>query len=103
MLTVRLPYAMLADELMQSTLRTPPHDPAVGAASAAIHCDVARVYCRLAALHRDADYRKAAVLPVDQDYATDAGRTLRAIVPAAEDRSVEARFGLALADWLDVR
>jgi hypothetical protein len=103
MLTARLPYAMLADELMQSTLRMPPHEPPVGVAPAAILCDVARVYCRLAALHRDADYRKAAVLPVDQNYAADARRTLLALVPAVHDRNVEARFGLALAEWLNLR
>ena len=42
--------------------------------------------------------------PVDEDYVADAGRTLAALVPAVRERSVEAApFGLALAEWLQVR
>src|SRR6185295_5322438 len=42
------------------------------------HCDAARVFCRLAALHDDADYRKAAVIASDADYRGDAARILAA-------------------------
>src|SRR5437763_155735 len=46
--TGRLPYAMLAEELMQSSKRTSASNrPYV------IECEAARVLCRLAALHDD--------------------------------------------------
>jgi len=103
-LTARLPYAMLADELMQSVLRTPPEEPDGCDAPVMLNCELARVYCRLAALHRDDDYRRTAVLPVDEDYAADAGRTLNALAPAVRGWGVEAApFGLALAEWLDLQ
>jgi uncharacterized protein YyaL (SSP411 family) len=103
MVTARLPYAMLADELMQSTLRTRTDEPAIGKAPGAVQCDVARVYCRLAALHRDEEYRNAAVLPVHQDYAAEATQILLALVPSEDDRRIDAPFGLALTDWLGAR
>jgi len=103
-LTARLPYAMLADELMQSVLRTPPEEPDGCDAPVMLNCELARVYCRLAALHCDDDYRRTAVLPVDEDYAADAGRTLNALAPAVRGWGVEAApFGLALAEWLDLQ
>ena len=103
-LTARLPYAMLADELMQSVLRTPPEEPDGCDAPVMLNCELARVYCRLAALHRDDDYRRTAVLPVDEDYAADAGRTLTALAPSVREWGVEAApFGLALAEWLNLQ
>ena len=102
-LTARLPYAMLADELMQSVLRAPTEEPDGGGARVTINCELARVFCRLATLHRDDEYRRTAVLPVDEDYVADAGRTLAALVPSVRERGVEAApFGLALAEWLRV-
>jgi hypothetical protein len=99
-LTARLPYAMLADELMHSVLRAPP-DHAV---SFELSCELARVFCRLAALHRDAEYRRTAVLAVDNDYVAAAARTLTVLVSSVRELGVEAApFGLALADWLEVR
>jgi hypothetical protein len=103
-LTARLPYAMLADELMQSVLRTPPAEPDGGAVSFALNCELACVLCRLAALHRDEEYRRTAVLPVDEDYAADAAHTLAALACSVPERGVEAApFGLALAEWLNLR
>jgi hypothetical protein len=102
-LTARLPYAMLADELMQSVLRTPPEEPDGRDVPATLNCELARVFCRLAALHRDDEYRLKAVLPVDEDYAADARRTLAAMAPSVRERGVEAApFGLALAEWLNL-
>jgi hypothetical protein len=102
--TARLPYAMLADELMQSVLRTPPEEPDGRGVPATLNCELARVFCRLAALHRDDEYRRKAVLPVDEDYAADARRTLAAMASSVRERGVEAApFGLALAEWLNLR
>jgi hypothetical protein len=114
MLTARLPYAMLADELVQSVLRTPPEeaDPTSlnndGRAGiniqVTLNCELARLFCRLAALHRDEEYRRAAILPVDEDYAADARRTLTALAPSVHERGIDAApFGLALVEWLKVR
>ena len=104
MLTARLPYAMLADELMQSVLRTPPSEPEGRDVPFALNCELARVLCRLAALHHDEEYRRRAVLPVDEDYAADAARTLTALALSVRERGVDAAlFGLALAEWLNLQ
>jgi hypothetical protein len=103
-LTARLPYAMLADELMQSILRTPPSEPAGGVVSFALNCELARVFCRLAALHRDEEYRRTAVLAVNEDYAADAAQALAALASSVRERGVDAApFGLALAEWLNLQ
>jgi hypothetical protein len=103
MLAERLPYAMLADELMQSVLRTP-HGVARGAAPFALECDAARLFCRLAALHRDAEYQRTSVLPVGANYEERAGLTLEALAPVVRRLGVAAApFGLALAEWLDLQ
>ena len=102
-LTARLPYAMLADELMQSVLRTPPDEPD-GDMSFERKCELARVLCRLAALHRDEEYRRTAVLALNVDYGADAAHTLAALASAVPERGVDAApFGLALAEWLDLQ
>jgi len=102
--TARLPYAMLADELIQSVLRTPPAEPDGRDASFALNCELASVLCRLAALHRDEEYRRTAVLPVDEDYAADAAHTLAALTSSVPGRGIEAAlFALALAEWLNLR
>ena len=70
----------------------------------AVTCEVARVFCRLAALHHDDEYRRTAVLAVDTDYVREATRTLDALAPSVRERGVEAApFGLALAEWLDLQ
>ncbi len=103
-LTARLPYAMLADELMQSVLRTSPEEPNGRDVPVALTCELTRVWCRLAALHRDEEYRQTAVLPVDEDYAEAARRALTALLPLVRERGVEAApFGLALAEWLHLQ
>ncbi len=103
-LTGRLPYAMLADELGQFARRIWWRDadgqfdaaePFVG------NCDAARVCCRLAALHADADYRMAAVIPAGAHYAADAGRALAALTVDARARGARAAlYALALGEWL---
>jgi len=106
-LTGRLPYAMLAEELMQGARRTW-WDAGKGgflpAASFAPNCEAALVLCRLTALHRDAEYRDAAVVVVDADYVADAERTLLAQVSTLSERGLDAAlFGLALDELLRLR
>jgi len=99
-ITGRLPYSMLAEELMQTARRVDAERASPTAFL--VHCDAARVFCRLAALHDDADYRKAAVTLPDADYRGDAARILAAQstrlvgAPAAH----AAAYGLALLDLL---
>jgi hypothetical protein len=99
-ITGRLPYSMLAEELMQTARHADP-DRATSAAFVT-HCDAARVFCRLAALHDDPDYRKAAVIVSAADYRGDAARILAAqsirVVDAPPAHA--AAYGLALLDLL---
>ena len=91
--TGRLPYAMLAEELMQASTRMS------AGRGFAIECEAARVFCRLAALHDADDYRAAAVIAPDADYRADASRMLAALSPRAraEDAPI---YGLALSELL---
>jgi hypothetical protein len=108
-LTGRLPYSMLAEELMQFSLRTLwdadaggfHESPARLAKPFALNCDAARVLCRLAALHRDDDYRHVGIVARDADYARDAGAALRSQIARLDEPGCEAGvFGLALDEWL---
>lgn len=108
--TARLPYPMLAEELMQFARQTlwdeqmgTFHDStAEPQPSFAINCDAARVLCRLAALHSRSDYRAAAVLASDADYLADAARILTAQGRAYRERGLDsAVYGLALTEWPD--
>jgi hypothetical protein len=71
---------MLAEELMQGIGRS---EGGVGGDRLAdirpdfmTNCEAARVLARLARLHADADYRKAAVVAPNADYRRDAARLL---------------------------
>ena len=101
----RLPYPMLAEELMRFARETlwdehagAYHDSADGPRRPfAINCEAARVLCRLAALHGRSDYRAAAVIRSDADYAGDAARILRAQRGTFREHGVRsAPYGLAL-------
>jgi hypothetical protein len=70
-LSGRLPYSMLAEELMQAAQR-------VTSSDFMLNCEAARVLCRLAALHGDASYRAAAVIAPGVDYRVEAERLLSA-------------------------
>jgi len=96
-ITGRLPYSMLAEELMQLSLREL-LDHAGG--DLVGHCEAARVLCRLAALHDDPEYRRAAVIATDAHYRNDAARILAAQSPRALAASpaYAAAYGLALLD-----
>jgi len=90
--TGRLPYAMLAEELMQTAKRS-----AAAERTFDIDCEAARVYCRLARLHDDREYRAAAILAPNADYRADASRILAALAPRARDEGA-ALYGLALSE-----
>ncbi len=93
--TGRLPYSMLAEELMQ-TSRTMTAE----GADFAMLCEAARVLCRLAALHDDAEYRGAAVMATTADYHADAEQLLaRAAAAAASLGARAAIYGIALGEW----
>jgi hypothetical protein len=115
----RLPYSMLAEELMQFARRTlwdereggffdSPVPSGEGDAQRhkpfALNCEAARVLCRLDALHRDVEYRERAVTAEGSDYASDAGRTLASQTPDLHARDLEAAvYGVALGEWLTLR
>lgn len=96
-ITGRLPYSMLAEELILIARREPSDR-----AGLAVHCGAARVLCRLAALHDDPEYRGAAIIAADADYRADASRILAAQSPRAlaAAPALAAVYGLALLDLL---
>jgi uncharacterized protein YyaL (SSP411 family) len=120
-LTGRLPYAMLAEELMQFARRTwwnPARgcfgDHAVASPSSSedfaarpelaetfsASCSAAVVLCRLAAIRNDADYRTAVVAAEHVDYAAWAKHVLLALASTYRDRGDRAaEYGLALHEW----
>jgi hypothetical protein len=103
-LTARLPYAMLAEELVQYSLQRlqPDLDRAgTGAAAGAFTaaCLFARVLCRLGALHGDEDYRQAAVLAPDARYPDRARAILERLEPGCRGGTA-VHFALAAHDYL---
>ncbi|HKB13184.1 MAG TPA: hypothetical protein VKD69_21115 [Vicinamibacterales bacterium] len=99
-LTGRLPYSMLAEELVQVARRTVAAD-----GDFATQCETARALCRLAALHRRSDYRAAAVIADGADYAADAERLLQAqaLQLRAASTANAALYGLALRELMPLR
>jgi len=96
-LTGRLPYSMLAEELIAIA----GHEASSGA-DVVIACEAARVLCRLARLHDDPDYRGAAVIATGADYRAEASRILSAQSAHARSglTSLAAAYGLALRELL---
>jgi hypothetical protein len=100
-LSGRLPYGMLAEELLQHARRhwwRDTHgsfDTTFAANCAALH-----VCCRLAALHADAEYRSAAVVAPASTYPADARRLAEWIGRRSADHPQHAGdVGAALLDW----
>jgi len=108
--TARLPYSMLAEELMQFARRTlwderdwGFYDAPHGTKPFALNCEAARIECRLAGLHGEDDYRKAAVIAVDADYLLDALRTLESQTRVYRQQGpLSAVYGLALGEYLSM-
>lgn len=100
-LSGRLPYAMLAEELLQSSRRTwwdasrSQYDGDFVA-----NCRAARVSCGLAALRADADYVRRAVVAPEQAYRQDAALILTELVlPAGLTPADAAEHAVALLEW----
>ncbi len=117
--TGRLPYAMLADELLlwaRGRLwddadggffdRRADDPDTVGLLARRVkpfvlNCDAARALGRLAALHHAPGYRDAAVLAPGFDPGADMARALGGQAAVYQDYGpLAAHFGLALAEWL---
>lgn len=104
-LTGRLPYSMLAEELLQIARRQS-WDREHGGFSADFRTNAtgAQLLCRLAALHRDADYAASAVVAPDAIYEVDAERILGSLAPIARAHLDDvAEYGMALLDWFALR
>ena len=92
-ITGRLPYAMLAEELMQASAGVS------AGRDFAMECEAVRVLCRLAAVHDDDGYRAAAVIAPNANYRADASRMLAALSPRARTEDAPI-YGLALSELL---
>lgn len=115
-LTGRLPYSMLAEELMQFARRTlwdesaggffdsPGALVASGPKPFAANCEAARVLCRIETLHRDEEYLKIAVVADAGSCVADAGRTLASQTPSLRNRGLGAAvYVVALTEWLHLQ
>ncbi len=97
-LSGRLPYAMLAEELVQLLRRHALDDAGCFRADARANARAVQVCCRLAALHRDRDYTARAVVAPQARY-DELGRTLLAALDSdASARADAAEYGIALLD-----
>ncbi len=101
--TARLPYSMLAEELMQFARRSWWDEKAGGFWRAAnldsfvANSHAAIVLGRLATLHEDPEYRAVAVIAYQSDYADDCRRTLESLELPATSRGLDvAVYALAL-------
>jgi len=97
----RLPYAMLAEELVQHARRLWWQDARGGFESSFVaNCIALHVLCGLGALHADADYRKAAVVSPVAAYGDDARRLAASLSEHAGEHPQDAAvFGRALFEW----
>jgi hypothetical protein len=113
--TGRLPYAMLAEELMQFARRNlwAEHDggffdrsgadrsPAMREKPFELNCEAARVLCRLAVLHDMKEYRALAVVAPGTDYGADAFRALASLGARYRDHGTAgAVYAVALGECL---
>jgi hypothetical protein len=98
-ITGRLPYSMLAEELMHASRRL------AGDRDIVSDSDEAAVCVRLAALHADSDYRSAAIIADAADFHADAVRLLERHAARIDESPLEiaARYGLALREVASLR
>ncbi len=94
--TDRVPYAMLAEELLRHARGALSNVKALPFVSA---CAAAAVLSRMAALHQRADYRRVAVVAPDADYGADASVILEQIADDAPHYGLSAAaYGLAAGE-----
>jgi hypothetical protein len=99
-LTGRLPYSMLAEEILRAAHRQWWSEARVFADDFAASCLDVQVASRLAALHRDPEYAASAVVAPDAHYEEDARRTLAGLAVEYRDHPEHAAvYGVALAHW----
>jgi hypothetical protein len=110
--TGRLPYPMLAEELMAQVERRPDGGApdrkeateatdTAGRLATIASLDAARVLARLARLQRDPDYRGVAVTRGDGDRLAE--QRLRGVdSTAVDDPALLAAYGLALEAWVQL-
>jgi hypothetical protein len=104
-LTGRLPYSMLAEELLQAARRQSwnQHRGAFDG-SFSINAAAVQLLCRLAVLHRDPEYAASAVVAPEAKYELDAEQILTTLEPIARTNlDGVAEYGMALLDWLVLR
>jgi hypothetical protein len=104
-LTGRLPYSMLAEELLQVARRRSWEDKQGRfAGNFGANASAVQVLCRLAALHADADYTASAVFADHATYVQDAERILASLEPIARAHLTDAaEYGMALLNWFALR
>ena len=85
--TDRLPYAMLAEELLQHARRFVCDATAV---PFLVICAAAAALSRMAALHQLPEYQNAAVIAPNADYRADAVRMLEKVAPEAHTYGIDA-------------
>ena len=106
--TGRLPYAMLAEELLQFARRSRWNtdrglfNTTSNEHAFTVNCDGIRLLRAVGRWHEDPEYLRVAVVAPDAAYATDAGGALAALDPSCDDQelSVAMRYGILLSDWL---
>ena len=110
MQTGRLPYSMLAEELIELVMRS--DWPGTASASESVvrfddqtfvwACRTASVLSRLAKLHANREYLDSAVVKPGADYRHEASLLLAMLAAGIEERPVRssAEYGLAVLDWL---
>jgi uncharacterized protein YyaL (SSP411 family) len=100
-MTARLPYAMLADELMQHAMREW-WDGSGWRAPFSDACHASRTLIRLSALYDDAEYQAVAVTS-DLDYAAASSRAVEALAALPCPPENTALFGLAVLELLEIQ
>jgi hypothetical protein len=104
-LTGRLPYSMLAEELLHTSRRQlwRPESGRFGD-DFAVNADALDVMCRLSALRRDDEYRARAVVAPSTEPLDDAAAMAEWLHGCyREHPGAAARFALALIHWLALR
>jgi transketolase len=104
-ITGRLPYSMLAEELMQfARRRWWQDDRGLFDGDPRTNAVAARVLCGLEILRQDLQYAEAAVVAHDTRYADDVGRLLSGIAGnQLEQSAAAADYALALLEWFGLR